>query len=325
MTYEKFLTTSLSKCSRQSERSLKSEGPYPAIADEIWQANVIPDYGQAILTISSARQERMTGEQSTEIPTFAENLAGEILKASNINLDKSSELYLLFCESTVRMYLEYTQRRMALNDEARSFQGLLPAALVNPTPQTSKAPGKLITEVVEVFCQEMVAGGNWTPKTESEYRAAYSLLIKVIPDMPITLVDYPAAQEFKATLLKLPSNMNKKPLYRDKPISAVLAMKIPKEDLLSISKVNSYLIRISALFNWATKNGYVQLNPFSGQKVKEKVAGHQKRHPFSVSDLQMLFSSRNIRRASISIPITTGFHCWGYSRAQNRGAMPASP
>jgi len=86
--------------------------------------------------------------------------------------------------------------------------------------------------------------------------------------------------------------MNKKPLYRDKSVKDVAAMKIPKEDLLSISKVNAYFSRISQFFTWACKNGYSKENPFSGIGIKKKdVPDSEKRLPFDNHDLTVLFST----------------------------------
>jgi integrase len=80
-------------------------------------------------------------------------------------------------------------------------------------------------------------------------------------------------------------------LYRDKPIKDVVAMQIPKNDLLSITKVNAYIGSVSELFKWAIRNGYTHLNPFTGIKLKEKVADHEKRIPFDKSDLKAIFST----------------------------------
>ncbi len=287
---KEILNKKLEQLLAAEREKLGREGPYPPMADEVWKCNTIPSYQQAIEDISTVRNDVVPGE--TKIPEFAEILATDILQVANVDLEKSSDLFALFCETTVRMYLEYTQQRVSLNEDARSFQVVHPSSKGFSPPQSeSQFTGELISVVVDTYCSEMVAGGNWKPKTESEYRAAYKRLINVIHDIPIGLVDYPMAQFFKKVLMQLPSNMNKKPLYRDKSIKDVLSMQIPKEDLLSISKVNSYMMRVSSLFIWATRNGYTQKNPFTGLKIKEKVSPHEKRDPFTDSDLIALFTS----------------------------------
>jgi len=150
---------------------------------------------------------------------------------------QSSDLFMLFCEATVRMYLEFTQKRILLNDDARSFQISAPAPVpAIPSSAYNQVHSKLISEVAEIY--------------------------------------------------------RKKPLYRGRPIKDVVAMEIPKEDLLSISKVNAYIGRVSELFKWAIKNGYAVVNPFMGTKVKvKKVAEYEQRDPFETDDLIALFST----------------------------------
>lgn len=289
----KILDTKLKQLISCESQQLREVGPFPLSADEIWKENTIPSYQNAIEAISKVRSNCKLGIRSGDIPEFAVKRADDILKSTNTELDRSSDLYLQFCEATIRMYLEYTHQRVTLNDQARSFQCDHFPTMPQPAITTTKnyANSKLISEVVETFCTEMVSGGNWTLKTETEYRAAYKMLISIINDRPMNLVDYPEAQIFKETLKKLPSNMNKKPLYRGKNIRDVLAMIIPKDDLLSTSKVNAYLSRVSSLFKWAIPNGYTKLNPFTGVSVKEKVAAQDKRIPFEDSDLVALFST----------------------------------
>ncbi|GFO58751.1 hypothetical protein GMST_10760 [Geomonas silvestris] len=280
---------------------LKTVGPYPVSADDIWKHNTIPSYQRAIKDISRSR----AGNASAgSIPEFAKQLAVEILQDSNLMVDQTSAQFTKFCEATMRMYLEFAEQRVLLNDHARSFKPVsLPApSTLAPMPPSSPR----ISEVVEKYCKEMVAGGNWTAKTESEYRGGYQTLVTIIQDIPVALVDYKAAQFFKETVMGLPSNMSKKPLYRGRPIKDILAMNIPKEELLSISKINTLLSRISSLFGWALKNGYTPTNPFSGLKIKEKVADHEKRDPFSATDLKALFSSPEYLTGKASHP----YHYW---------------
>ena len=275
----------------QEKEHLKKVGPYPLDANDIWQQNVIPGYQQSIQAISQFRSDRMSGITSGELPEFAKNLAEEILQSTNTNLDRSSNQFIQFCEATVQMFMEYYKQRILLNDEMRSFQVDQPFYAPSCLSAFKQVDSKPISEIVEIFCEEMVAGKNWTEKTESEYRAAYKLLISLTNDMPIASVDNQVSQFFKTTLQKLPSNMNKKALYRDKPIKEVAAMKIPKEDLLSITKVNSYMGRISQFFKWAHKNSHTKSNPFEGIGIKQKIADRDKRIVFINSDYKALFST----------------------------------
>lgn len=287
----KILDSRLVQLMSQEKEKLRINGPYPLAADDIWKENVIPDYQRVIKDISELRSSRVSNSYSGDLPKSAIDLAENILVSANIDLDRSSDQFVKFCEATVRMYLEFTQQRIILNHDAKSFQVTHPVTMLQSPEVLNHHKTQPISELVEKYCKEMVSGGNWTPKTETEYRAVYKLLVSLTNDMMVASVDYQAAQFLKETLMKLPSNMNKKPLYREKTVNEVVAMKIPKDDLLSTSKVNAYIGRISQFFIWLVKNGYVQVNPFSGLKLKEKTAGHEKRKVFDNADLVALFSS----------------------------------
>jgi integrase len=282
---------------------LKKEGPYPVNSSEIRKMNTISSYRKAIETISAIRVDPKSSG-SAAIPPFAQKLASEILKSANIELEESSDLYNRFCEATLEMYLGFTEHRIALNDEARSFNVVQSLPIVTPPSVTSmKDDITPLSEVAEKYCKEMVAGKNWSVKTESEMRYAYSLLAKITNDMPITSFDDHTAQFFKETLQKLPSNMNKKPLYRTKTIKELVATKIPQEDLLSITKINALIGRVSQLFKWASKNSYAKSNPFAGIGIKQKKGVKDKpRVPFEDSDLITLFSTSLFQKGTILHP-----------------------
>ncbi|MDD2499609.1 MAG: site-specific integrase [Geobacter sp.] len=286
------------------KEGLRQDGPYAIGMHDHWEHEVIPSYQQAIQVISSLRGQPVSETTVNRIPDFVRNLAEGILRDSGITLDNSLKLFLAFCEGTLNMYLEYYRQRLILNNQAHSFQAGQPFDLpvMSPSVSVEAVPASLLSYVIDQYCGEMVLGGNWTAKTEQEYRHIYKVLVEVINDRPINTVGYRDAQFFKKSLTCLPSNMSKKPLYRDKTIKDILMMKIPKEDLLSISKVNAYISRVSSLFNWAIKNGYTQQNPFSGQKIKESKADHEKREVFSDLDLQVLFASSSYKSGSHKHP-----------------------
>lgn len=137
----------------------------------------------------------------------------------------------------------------------------------------------------------MVQGGNWQKKTEQEYHYVYSLLAKILGDIPIAVVTHEEARLFKDTMRKLPSNMTKKKKYRNRTIPELVAMKVPTNERLSITKINTYLSRVSTLFNWSVTHGYTAQNPFKGLGLKQKVLPHEKRMVFDKTDLQKLFTT----------------------------------
>ena len=291
---KKILDNELRRLITAEQSKLMRSGPYSEMANALWKNDTIPNYEQAIRKIAEERSTCLTGADTQGIPEFAQNLAGQILKTNNIKLDNSGDMFSLFCEAIVQMYLEFTKKRILMNADAVTFdahQDGQPIPFCLPTAAAPVFKSTPISEVVDIYCKEMVAGGNWTEKTEADYRTAYNILIKLTNDMPVALVDYSTAQFFKETLKKLPAHMNKKPLYREKSIQEVAAMKVPDEDRLSISKINSFLGRISQLFKWASNNGYAQKNYFVEMGLKQKIDERDKRLSFDPPDLTALFTS----------------------------------
>jgi integrase len=269
------------------QEDLRVKGPYPVTADDIWKFNTIPNFERAIEEISASRSDSLA---SGRIPEFARKLAEELLKESNLSLDHDSDIFTKFCEATVRMYLDFTKQRVVLNDEARSFRPSVGHPISPPSYTTAEVP-RLISNLIEAYCREMASDKRWSPKSERDFRGSYTVFLKIVNDRPISTFNRDVARFYKESLQKLPSNMSKKPQYRNLSISELLAVDIPLEDRLSASKVNLDLGRVSALFNWAVGNDYITKNPFSGLKVKDDVDDQDKRYPFDNEDLQALFGS----------------------------------
>ena len=94
-------------------------------------------------------------------------------------------------------------------------------------------------------------------------------------------------------MLKLPANVNKNPLYREKTIAQVLALK--PRDTLAVNTVNKHLMRVSALFAWAKKHGYVRENYFDKLTLKKKRRAHEERAAFTETELTALFGTDQYR------------------------------
>lgn len=276
------------------------KGPYPIGMEDVWECNALP-YQQEVLGDMTSAMLGGSEISTTWVPEFLSTMVNQIIKEHNIDLSASQEQYRQFCEAVLQMNMAFIRERIAINRRARSF-GVAQSLPVDNPSRASDISQTLVSKVVDEYCAEMIAGDNWTKKTQDEYQAAYTLFIKVMGDMPIANVDYAVSKHFKSALQRLPTHMTKKPLYRERTIPDILAMQIPKEHLLSITKVNQNVSRISSLFKWAQNNKYVTNNPFTGLKIKEKESASSKRLPFSNEDLVKLFSSKEYQQGNLRNP-----------------------
>jgi len=66
---------------------------------------------------------------------------------------------------------------------------------------------------------------------------------------------------------------------------------------MSVKTINIKLSTYAEVFNWAVTHGLADTNPFKGVQIKDKRNAQGLRLPFSVSDLNKLFSADPIARA----------------------------
>jgi integrase len=156
-----------------------------------------------------------------------------------------------------------------------------------PSPTSS---GISLSELTEKHTEEQIATGNWSEKTAQENGAIYRLLIAVTGDIPVDTFSHEQARDFKSALLKLPANMKKCPLYRNKSVQQILLMKV--DETMAVATVNKHLTRCGSLLSWAVSHGYSNLNPFLRMGVKTKRKANQDRLPFEQDDLDKLFTPR---------------------------------
>lgn len=214
--------------------------------------------------------------------------------------------------SRIRMHRHFEDERSKLTDEhesklsdAAKFASLMmshaPAAPASaaapstPSPSVTAHPpapvktGKvMLSAVIDAFCDNRIAEKSWSAKTEAENRAIYVLWLQIVGDQPIETYGYEQHREYKTRLMKLPPNINKKPVCRGKSIDQIIAMKLPP---MTVTTVNKNLGRVGSLFSWAVAHGYTTLNPASSMTITSQRSAKEQRDVFSEADLLTLFGT----------------------------------
>lgn len=137
-----------------------------------------------------------------------------------------------------------------------------------------------------------------TPKAMDAYRKEIGEFVWVMGDMNIGAITRRHADEFFATLRKLPANANRVKAYRDKSVPELLAMEPPPPPQ-SEANASKKLERISAMFKWALEEKRtwgIDSNPFTG-KGQAKGSGSSRR-PFEAEELTALFEHSNWMKRS---------------------------
>lgn len=163
---------------------------------------------------------------------------------------------------------------------------------VAPTlPSVTKEKGPSLAKTIRDYINEKKRTKEWTPKTTDENEAIFQLLKEVLRNPTAEIISIKHATEFKNTLLKLPPNRTKGK-YKGKSVREVLVMRPSKT--MSVSTVNKYLRRVSSLFDWGRKHGYVNENPFSGLGIRQKKRAHQERDRYSAEELKILCNTDHL-------------------------------
>ncbi|MFD2448100.1 hypothetical protein ACFSQE_06430 [Vogesella fluminis] len=159
-------------------------------------------------------------------------------------------------------------------------------------------PTMRLSEAIEYVKGEKETYGKQSINSAKEYAAAYSILLQIVGDKPISGIEYQDAKEFYQKVTKLPPNINKIAKYRGKSIDEIIAM---GDTPISARTAEKYLERASGLFDFLLlpnhkKASGISENPFSGISSNVRAAKNSDNAPsankraYSIDELRALLS-----------------------------------
>lgn len=156
-------------------------------------------------------------------------------------------------------------------------------------PREESTGSVKLSEVIEQYLIEVEKGGSWTNNTKNENLKIFELFIEIEGDLPVGRISARLMSAYKSKLMCIPPNINKMPEYRGMTVQEVINSK--PEKTLSVSSVNKYLNRMSSLFKYAVKNGYMNLNPAEGMQIRKSKRPDEERPAYVLDDLEKIFHS----------------------------------
>ncbi|WP_167496448.1 site-specific integrase [Desulfopila sp. IMCC35006] len=237
--------------------------------------------------------------------SFLHPVANRLLTKHGIEVAPDSEEYktlsrelMVAFQSILQVRIKRSQGDYSVPDDElipllkQRAQGISESA----EAKTEVIPAVKFSEVQESYQSEVEKAGNWTEKTKAENLSIFALFVRVMGDLAIDKIDRKLMAEYKTILMKLPPNLNKSPLYKDMSIEDIIAAKPPKT--LTVNTLNKYIRRLSGLFNYAVRNGYMTTNPAEGTQIKSQKRVDQERNDYSKEDLEKLFGSKEYREGN---------------------------
>ena len=205
------------------------------------------------------------------------------------NLDQASPTFEYLCQIMLRA------RIRALKDELRKLEGKFgPDPDADPLfgskpPIATKEPTTLGDLVAKFRAAREV---NWTGSTKKNY----IIIFRVIEEIcgvatPLADIDADFCIELRDRLQEVPANYHKRPATRGKSLVEAVAI-ASREGLPAISPatVNSHLNKFGAIVRFGRDRGWIVGNPMADIEVKDPVGPEDKRDPFRIDQLNMIFA-----------------------------------
>lgn len=222
---------------------------------------------------------------------------GQIIEKEKLDVQPNSPEYAHLKEGMRRVMAEwehylndYNTGNVETAPKDNWFAELYPHFTPAPMPVQLKDV-TVQTDVVSNLMALHLAEDAGKDKSKQKKQAAADWFVDLIGDKQIHQVTKEDARKFKDGLRKMPKNAKQR--YPDKSASELVQLPLKAEELISTTSVNSYLIAMGTLFNWAKKN-FDKVggdNPFEGMGLKEAKNKKDKRRAFSDAELKVIFES----------------------------------
>ncbi|MFA6220395.1 MAG: site-specific integrase [Erythrobacter sp.] len=205
------------------------------------------------------------------------------------NLDQASPTFEYLCQMMLRARLQ------ALRDELRKLEGkFAPDHDADPlfgskSPISTKEPTTLGDLVAKFKAAREV---NWTGSTKKNYIIIFRVIEEICgKTTPLADINADFCIELRDRLQDVPANYHKRPSTRGKPLAEAVAI-ASREGLpvISPATVNSHLNKFGAIVRFGRDRGWIVGNPMAGIDVKEDVSPDEKRDPFRVDQLNLIFA-----------------------------------
>ena len=180
-----------------------------------------------------------------------------------------------------RMHGNYSNLHDSMIDEMA--RGVVPQE-----QEGDEDTGPMLSEVVERYLAEKASDGSWAQKTTNETQSTLNLLLEILEDRSIGSIDRATAIDVRDTIRRLPAHRSKKPEFRDKSVTEILALKDVRP--VSVTTVNNQMRTISSFFTWAEKREIIAKNPVLDYKLKTGKRADEERTPYDASDLTKIFT-----------------------------------
>ena len=150
--------------------------------------------------------------------------------------------------------------------------------------------GPTLAELYDAYMADPTR--DWSPTTRMAYQTTRRIVLAILgEDTPSRSITRVQCRDMIEVLRWQPRNASK--LFPGlSPVEiAAKAKAEQRTDLINAANLNTYLNKLSGVFNWAVKEEMIDRNPAQGLRVPDPMLRRDKRLPFSTAQLRAIFAA----------------------------------
>lgn len=204
-------------------------------------------------------------------------------------LPESSPRFAFLCETLLRARIQ------SYRTQLRKLRGIFaPDPEADPLFASDRPKGRkteaTLGDLKKGFAEDK--HDDWTVSTRKNYKIIFAVLEEICSfDTPLTDIDDKYCKNIAKSLEGLPANYQKSPLTRGRSVAE--AIEIAREhDMPKIAPatINNHLSKLGAIVRYGRDKGWIAGNPMANVGVRDPIDPADKRDPFSVEQLNLIFA-----------------------------------
>lgn len=212
-----------------------------------------------------------------------------MIKEKGWTLFETSPRFTYLCEMLLRARLE------AYRFELRKLNGLFA-----PDPEADPlfaSDGRRVARAAATLGDlkngfEAEREKHWSLSTRKNYKIIFAVLEEVCGfETPVVVIDRDYCLNIVKKLEGVPANYQKSPLTRGRSVAEAIEI-ARKHDMPKIAPatINNHLSKLGAIIRYGRDKGWIAGNPTSDLEVPDPIDPADKRDPFSVEQLNLIFA-----------------------------------
>ena len=257
--------------------------------------------------------------------------ADQLLNRNGFALTSSNGLHQYLVQELHNATMELLRRRLGRVDgnfDATTdtrFDVPAHASPANPVATAGTPNGMTLTELMDAFLDDP-SGKSREKKTELGYDFTFRVMKEVVGEhTSVATLNRDHCRAIQRVFIRMPSNATKR--FPGMPLVEV-ADHAERTGLkpMAPGTVNSYISKMSSFLGWACREEYIATNPAQRLLVEDDVDDKDKRDPFSMDQLKLIFNAplyrgckndgrgyaipgdQVVRRARFWVPLIALFH-----------------